>query len=309
LELAITDQWQAGEQTIRAMQSLSQEIAGTDFAAINTDASIGTLAWSWGKDHSTLAPTWRQRLWRDGADIVGWGWILLPYTVALNTGGEWACAESSLVWQVRPGYGDVLDDVLAWYDELADGMPRYTTVRAGDSPAIARLADHRFRHDTEAPWLQLHGRSIGDVPDTGLAAGFTFRTAKDVGVAAAVTAQHAVSSPSSFALDSARGVRDMWPYREDLHLFVESPGGDLVAHAIVWLDERNRVAELEPLGASEAHPELELALVRFAMTQAAAAGATHMYLTMHGDGEPAQRDSYQAAGFAEVARDLPHVKS
>ncbi len=39
-----------------------------------------------------------------------------------------------------------------------------------------------------------------------------------------------------------------WPYRADLDWIVEAPDGRFVANCLIWLDERNGVGELEPVG-------------------------------------------------------------
>ena len=44
-----------------------------------------------------------------------------------------------------------------------------------------------------------------------------------------------------------------WPYRHDLDQVVEAPDGALVAFALGWLDEVNRVGELEPVGTDPRH--------------------------------------------------------
>lgn len=42
---------------------------------INTGASVGELAWSWGAGSHLHANEWRHRLWFDVDWVVAWGWI------------------------------------------------------------------------------------------------------------------------------------------------------------------------------------------------------------------------------------------
>jgi GNAT superfamily N-acetyltransferase len=39
-----------------------------------------------------------------------------------------------------------------------------------------------------------------------------------------------------------------WPYRTALDWVVEAPDGRFAAQCLIWLDERNAVGELEPVG-------------------------------------------------------------
>ena len=39
-----------------------------------------------------------------------------------------------------------------------------------------------------------------------------------------------------------------WPYRPELDWVVEAPDGSFAASCLVWLDEENGVALLEPVG-------------------------------------------------------------
>jgi hypothetical protein len=58
---------------VRLMQGLSARLFALRPELINNDASVGELAWMWGKDHAALGETWRRRFWSVGGAVAGWG--------------------------------------------------------------------------------------------------------------------------------------------------------------------------------------------------------------------------------------------
>jgi hypothetical protein len=73
-------------------------------------------------------------------------------------------------------------------------------------------------------------------------------------VAEARAAVHrAAFSPSRVRTESYLQVMRTWPYRAELDWIVESADGTPVAFCLVWLDELNHVAVLEPVGTDPAH--------------------------------------------------------
>jgi hypothetical protein len=65
--------------------------------------------------------------------------------------------------------------------------------------------------------------------------------------------------PSRVDADGYLQVMRAWPYRAELDWLVEAPDGTPVAFCLVWLDEHNRVAVLEPVGTDPGHRRLGLA--------------------------------------------------
>src|SRR6185437_994707 len=66
---------------VRLMQGLAQQVTALRPEVVNSDATVGELAWVWGKGHADLGSTWRHRLWFSGDDLAGWSWAFLPYQV------------------------------------------------------------------------------------------------------------------------------------------------------------------------------------------------------------------------------------
>jgi GNAT superfamily N-acetyltransferase len=301
---------------VRLMQGLAQRVTALRPELVNSEATFGELAWVWGKDHSEQSGTWRHRLWPDGSGLAGWGWIYLPYEVMRSDGQLLRVKETLLAWQVDPGQPWLLDQILDWYDEQAPGPGRRVTVRAADSDALRRLAAHGYLVDEQAAgeagfWSQFNTRDLGDVAEPVLPPGFRLLTAAQVTPEAAAQAHRDAWHPSSFTDRAMRDVREVWPYRPDLHVLVQAPDGTLAATAIIWLDEDNGTAEFEPVGTHQGFRRLGLgrALLYFGMRQAQQAGATRMLVACLGaTAHPAARALYYDVGFRPFTRELPHVK-
>ncbi len=124
-------------QDLRLMQGLAQQVTALRPELVNSDATVGEMAWVWGKDRTDLGGTWRHRLCFSGGRLAGWGWIFLPYRVMRSDGQLLDVTTTSLTWQVHPDARQVLDDILDWYDTEAPHADRRVTVRAADDERCA----------------------------------------------------------------------------------------------------------------------------------------------------------------------------
>ncbi len=178
------------------MQGLAQEVTVLRPELLGTDATVGELAWVFGKDRASLGDTWCQRLWQraDGAGrLDAWAWVHLPYTVARSDGSTYTSNGANLTWQVHPDRPELLDEILDWYAGQAAGLDRFITPQAPDTDMLARLPAHGYKPDAEmggddGHWVQLNRRPLADLSEPALPAGFRFRTAAEVGSAAATRA-------------------------------------------------------------------------------------------------------------------------
>lgn len=198
------------------MQGLAQQVTALRPQLVNSDATFGELAWIWGKDHAVLADTWRHRLWYDGTDLAGWGWIFLPYRVRRSDGKDLHVSSTALTWQVHPSQPGILDQILDWYEAEAPQPARGVTVRAADSDAVGRLAAHGYQVDEQASgdsgfWTQFNARDLDGVPEPVLPPGFRLLTADQVTPEAAAQAHRDAWHPSSFTDRGMRDVRQTWP--------------------------------------------------------------------------------------------------
>jgi GNAT superfamily N-acetyltransferase len=303
-------------QDLRLMQGLAQQVMALRPERVNSDATVGEMAWVWGKDHADLGGTWRRRLWFSGGQLAGWGWIFLPYQVMRSDGQLLDVTATSLTWQVHPDAPQFLDDILDWYDAEAPQAERRVTVRAADGDALRRLAAHGYRPDEQAAsddgfWTQFNRRDLCALPEPRLPAGFSFLTAEHVSPSAAAQAHRDAWHPSTVTDHGMREVRETWPYQSGLHVLVRAPDGTLAATAIIWLDERNRTAEFEPVGTHQGYRRLGLAhsLLQYGMLRAGQAGATEMLVACLGaPAHTAARSLYYDVGFRPFSRELPHIR-
>lgn len=186
-----------------------------------------------------------------------------------------------------------------------------------------RLATYVFEHDRELQAV-LRRRGYrkdeahpgydsvfvvgGERPACALPEGFTIRSMADENDLA--------SRSRAFGLGFNHRDPREWPtvrtyaelqkapdYRKDLDLYVVAPDGEIVSFCIVWVDERNRIGYLEPVGT---HPDfrrrgLGRAVVSEGIRRAAALGAEKVNV---GSGQA----FYEAIGFRKCAIGYPWTR-
>lgn len=302
---------------LRLMQDLAQQVTAVRPDLVNSGASYGELAWIWGKGRAAEGGSWRRRLWfHDGAPVA-WGWASLPRRVRRSDGSVKEVTGADLQYQVHPDRQELVDEVIAWYEDVADGLDRGVVLQAADAFALERWAAHGYRADPAGlgdtgVWTQLNVRDLGDLEPPVLPAGYRFRTADEAGPRAAVQAHVDAWAPSTYTAESYEGVRGAPPYRGDLHVLVEAPDGTMAASAIMWLDEVNRTAEFEPVGTHPGHRRRGIgrALLLHGMRRAREAGAARMTVACLGaPGHPKARGLYYSVGFRMFSRDVPFLKA
>lgn len=114
-----------------------------------------------------------------------------------------------------------------------------------------------------------------------------------------------LESRSRLTSDGYRQMMSTWPYRGELDCVVEAADGALVACACGWLDERNGVVELEPVGTVAEYRGRGLAgaaclgVLRAARELGARTGLVYA----RGDSAyPAPLRAYSKLGFVPYAR-------
>lgn len=304
-----------GATELRQMQGLSQQVAAVRPELLNSEAGVGELAWVWAKEFDTLAPYWRHRMWFVEGQLVAWAWLCLPYSVARDDGTFRQSKVASLTWQTLPDQRALLGEILNWYAEVAGGVDRVLIAQSADVQAHSVVGAHGFELDVEdagddGDWVQLNTRDLVGIPAPELPEGFRFLTAKDVSPAEAVKAHRAAWHPSRFSETAFERVRQTWPYRADLHVFIAAPDGELVASAIMWLDDVAKTAQFEPVGTHRyfRRQGLGKALQLYGMQQARAAGADRMLVACQGaPAHPAALNLYTGVGFRALTRDVPYM--
>ncbi|MET8847668.1 GNAT family N-acetyltransferase [Amycolatopsis sp. NPDC004625] len=292
-------------EDLKLMQGLAQRLTATHPELVNSDASFGELAWNWGRARGEG----ERRRWFSGGELVAWGRAELPRRVRRNDGSVKDITGAYLAYQVHPQHAELVDEVIAWYDETAAGLERTVLPSAADAFALRRWAAHGYEPDAPGAWSQLNERDLTDVPRPSLPAGFSFRTAAEVPPEAVVQAHVDAWAPTSYTDASYEGVRQAPGYRGDLHVLVEAPDGTMACSAIMWFDERNGTVEFEPVGTHPGYRRqgLARAMLLHGMRLALAAGARHATVACMGEPAPA-RELYYGVGFRAFSRDAPLVK-
>ena len=118
--------------------------------------------------------------------------------------------------------------------------------------------------------------------------------------------------PSRFTDDVYEVVRRETPWRADLDCVVVAPNGEVAAYALAWLDERNRLGELEPVGvrAEDQRRGLGRAVCLFALRRLREEGADTALVASRGDDAyPGPLALYESIGFRELWRDLVFTRA
>jgi GNAT superfamily N-acetyltransferase len=303
-------------EDVQLMQGLARRVTAARPDLVNSDATFGELAWIWGKGHASDGETWRRRLWFSGDTLVAWGWAYLPHRVRRSAGSVKDVTGAYLGYQVHPGHGTLVDEVIRWYDAVAAGIERTVMPRVADEFALKRWAAHGYETDPASlgdtgSWTQLNERDLTAVEQPVLPGRFRFRTADEAGPKAAVQAHLDAWAPSTYTAEGYQGVRRTAAYRGDLHILVEAPDGTMASSTIMWLDKANKTAEFEPVGTHPDYRRLGLgtAMLLHGMHLARGAGATRMTVACLGaPGHPKARGLYYSVGFREFTRDAPLFK-
>lgn len=308
------------EVTIRAMQSLAQEVWRIRPEHTNPGATVGELAWEFGTGNRREGDAWLQKLWLDGEAATGcplaWGWIFAPMETRLSD-TEHRTEPPTLDWQVHPDNPELLDEVLDWFDAQCPDAVRQTSTQQANVDALTRLQRHGYEHDPDAPWGMRNIRDLDDIETPQLPDGYRALTMREIGsdavsVARRVEAHRVAWEPSRLTVEAYQDVMATPPYRDDLDFVIEAPDATLVASGIGWYDEANHVAEFEPVGT---HPDyrrrgLGRALSLFGMQRFRDAGARQAIVGCRGDDNyPIPKKLYRSVGFRELTRELWFVKN
>jgi GNAT superfamily N-acetyltransferase len=250
---------------------------------------IGDIAWDLGFEPGG-EPDSRMSFWERDGEIVGWGWLRLPSTVALLVDPDHTdrLVDEIVDWATAVAGGPVSVGVLETEKALVEPL-----VRQGREPG---LPDHFFLN------MQRELSDLPPVPD--LPPGFVVRPVEPGEVAARAGLHRAVWKPNLtdeiFAAMSSR-----WPYRREFDRVAVAPDGRLVSYILGWYDDVNRVGEFEPVGTL---PEFR----RQGLSRAVAvsllhafrdAGAQRALVYARGDdGYPVPRQVYGALGFRTHGR-------
>lgn len=284
--------WYGGPEDLRAMQRLAQRL----WPAIGS-WHVGDLAWQ-RYQHVGREPEWPTALWEAAGKVVAWGWARLPGDLALL---------------VDPAWSELAGEVLDWFSGIATAPRTSVTVLDTETHLVAALERHGYRREDGSYWYRCVRRPLTDLPEPVLPEGYRARPVRGAAdLAARVAVHRVVWHPSRVTEESYRAVMAAWPYRADLDWVVEAPDGSFAANCLIWLDDRNGVGELEPVGTDPRFRRMGLgrAVCLAAMHALRAAGAHEavVYPVEGHDRFPAALPLYQDLGFTPYARTLDYVR-
>jgi ribosomal protein S18 acetylase RimI-like enzyme len=272
----------SGPADLRLMQDLTAECWRLDGPFVI--ATIGDLPW-WMYQHLNKLDEARVRLWLDDGRCVAWGWV-----------------EGGLVFMVHPQHRERLADVLEW--AAADAV----TALEHDTASIEALVARGYVAD-ESRWFDHMTRSLDDLPEPRVHDGYALRGVRGEEELLARTESHrAAWEPSRVVPASYRAVMRAWPYRAELDWVAVAPDGTFAANCLCWLDEGNRIVELEPVGTHPSHRRRGLAAaVCLAALKAAREAGADTGLVYPVNGSPAAT-LYESIGFRAISRHLTFRK-
>lgn len=258
-------------------------------------ATAGDLHW-WMYQHLDKLDEVRIALWEDAGRLLGWTWLWLPQTLFAH-----------LVPEHRAG--PLFEAMLDWFEEQA---------RAAGAAQLD--VDVMEAHEEERELVERRGYrlvpdehmehlvgGLGALAEPAAPSGFVLRPVALPGELEARVAVHrAAFAPSRVTAESYGAVAARAPYRQDLDWVAVAPDGRFAAFCLVWLDEENGVAEMEPVGT---HPDFRrLGLARAvcaAALRAARERGAHTGLVYAVGGAPSVR-LYEGLGFRSLTRHLTH---
>ncbi|WP_143116517.1 GNAT family N-acetyltransferase [Lentzea xinjiangensis] len=245
---------------------------------------VGDLAWQ-RFSHVGREREWQFELWERDGQVAAWAWEQ---------------RDAGLLLQVDPAHPDLADEVLARFPG------REVVVLDAEHHLIDALERHGYtRQDGRYQVFMTH--DLRDLPEPEVPEGFTVRSVTEADLARRVEVHQRVWHPSRVTEESYRNVMAAWPYRSDLDWVVEAPDGRFAAYCLIWLDDHNRVGELEPVGT---HPDFR----RAGLGRAACLGAMRALRALSADqavvypvhDRPAKQ-FYEHLGFRPYARTLNYA--
>jgi RimJ/RimL family protein N-acetyltransferase len=239
-------------------------------------------------------------LWREGSQVVGFGWAESP---------DW------LELQVDPAHPEVAEEVVEWFEEWSDADSQSVLVMEHDvaEPALEAAG---FEPQPEAWHFTHHLLELDGAPAVPTVEGYSFRPVAGPDEAGARAACHARSwsdfGTSAVTRESYAALMAAWPYRPDLDWVAVDRDGAMVASCLVWLDPTTGVGLVEPVGCVPEHRGRGLAgaVTLAALARLREVGGRTAQVSPRGDDDhPGPRRLYQSLGFRPVARTMTWTRS
>jgi ribosomal protein S18 acetylase RimI-like enzyme len=295
-----------GPADLRAMQSLTQRL----WAAGPSRWHIGELVWFRLRDGGEPDGGARIALWESDGQLMAWAWARV------------SAAGTGLDLHLDPAHPELVAELLRWFEAEAEASEAAgewsVTVLDTETALIESLRGLGYRERTDGGPFFVHlERGLRDLPMPQTPEGYWLRHVAGEADAEVRAAGHRAAfsrpgSPSRVTAGSYRQVMRCWPYRPDLDwLAGRTADGSPAAFSLVWLDEANRAAALEPVGTAPGHRRrgLARAATLAALHRARLLGAETARVCARGDdASPQARATYEGLGFRPFARNVTFIR-
>jgi GNAT superfamily N-acetyltransferase len=259
----------------------------------------GDLAWAatcaGAPEHGPTA------VWRDGEDLVAWGWLEGPGEVTL---------------QADPRYPALAGEVLAWAEQVSP-VPISVTIAENEPHLAAAFTARGYRPAAEGgPFFVCLGHDLTGLPQSvpALPDGYVLRECDADTVPTRAAAHRSAWSAfnSRYSEQQHAAMRGLWPYKAAFDLVAIAPDGTPAAYCQGWYDEESRVGLFEPVGTDPRHRRLGLSRVLglTVLQRFAAAGGRLAVVNPRGDDAyPVARLAYESLGFTAYSRTHTFTKA
>lgn len=223
-------------------------------------------------------PVWEQAIgiWATaGGEIAG---------VVLNSNEE----PGDAWFMVHPDHAGLAEEMVDYAEErLADrvGEVAFLKLYLYEGTVLEGIAERRGYTRLDSRMIQREYRLTGaerpQLPDGYVIRSVAEEDDPDQRRMAKAIAFGANYSPSDWPpADAFRSMQKAPDYRPELDLFVKAPNGDNAAFCTIWVDERNRYGNFEPVGTRPEHRKLGLAsaLLAEGCRRMAALGVTRSFM-------------------------------
>lgn len=239
--------------------------------------------------------------------LIAWAWLELP---------------GHLNAQIDPAHASLASRIVTWFVDNATADLLTASVPDGNDTLRVAVQAEGFAEVEGAPYfLDMRQRARRPPVQRRVATASARVTPADF--AARVRLHQAAWEPgrlpfhpdhppdiandaeNPFSEDSYRRVQAAPTYRPELDLVAVAPDGSLAASCIAWLDDRIRVAEIEPVGTDPDHRRRGLAgaLCLAAIDKVSELGGTEVAIHARGDeAYPVPRLVYGRCGFSVTNR-------
>ncbi len=291
------------EGDLRAMESLAAEAWALHGPRV--ECTPGDLDWRMFRNEA-VNPERSVRLWERGdGTLVGFAWLYPNGYLDLLVHPRSLCAA------VVPG-------MLAWAEEQI----RYVSIGSDEAaPALiawSLASDHPLVEalelcgyaKTDGCYLHTLRPLDAEVSPVPLPPGYSVRAVHPDERSAKAAVHRAAFGTERLTEAAWSRVMATPYYRPELDVVAVAPDGALAAFALGWLDPRNEVGVLEPVGTAPSHRRLGLAraVCQEAVRRMQLAGARSALVCPY-EGAPDTVTLYASLGFATIDRNEGYKRS